>query len=227
MHLLDRFKQGEMRLNRIEAFSDGVFAIVVTLLVLELKVPPLKDHASVSELAHQLVELAPKFLSWLISFIIVCKFWLNHHHVLGLARHANYAMVWLNSIFLMGQSFIPFPTALMGEYPDNHLAVSFFGCVFALNTLLFIALNAYIADNLIRPELASLRDPHAHAQGDDRAGVLSRWRRYRLVQHACRLRDLRAHPAVLHHAADVPRSGRAAEKCGMTARGVTWRPGRV
>jgi TMEM175 potassium channel family protein len=161
MHLLDRFKQGEMRLNRIEAFSDGVFAIVVTLLVLELKVPPLKNHASVSELAHQLVELAPKFLSWLISFIIVCKFWLNHHHVLGLARHANYAMVWLNSIFLMGQSFIPFPTALMGEYPDNHLAVSFFGCVFALNTLLFIALNAYIADNLIRPELASLRDPHA------------------------------------------------------------------
>jgi uncharacterized membrane protein len=147
--------------SRIEAFSDGVFAIVVTLLVLELKVPPLKDHASVSELAHQLVELAPKFLSWLISFVLVCKFWLNHHHVLGLARHANYAMVWLNSIFLMGQSFIPFPTALMGEYPDNHLAVSFFGCVFALNTLLFIALNAYITDNLIRPELAPLRDPHA------------------------------------------------------------------
>jgi uncharacterized membrane protein len=74
MHLFDRFKQGEMRLNRIEAFSDGVFAIVVTLLVLELKVPALKDHASVSELGHQLVELAPKFLSWLISFIIVCKF---------------------------------------------------------------------------------------------------------------------------------------------------------
>jgi uncharacterized membrane protein len=80
--------------------------------------------------------------------------------VLGLARHANYAMVWLNSIFLMGQSFIPFPTALMGEYPDNRLAVSFFGCVFALNTLLFIALNAYIARNLIKPELAPLRDPH-------------------------------------------------------------------
>ena len=160
MHLFDRFKQGEMRLNRIEAFSEGVFAIVVTLLVLELKVPVLKDHASVSELGHQLVELAPKFLSWLISFIIVCKFWLNHHYVLGLARHANYAMVWLNSIFLMGQSFIPFPTALMGEYPDNRLAVSFFGCVFALNTLLFIALNAYITRNLIRPELAPLRDPH-------------------------------------------------------------------
>ena len=161
MRLFARFKQGEMRLTRIEAFSDGVFAIVVTLLVLELKVPALKDHASVSELAHQLLELVPKFLSWLISFIIVCKFWLNHNHVLGLAHHADYAMVWLNSIFLMGQAFIPFPTALMGEYPDNPLAVSFFGGVFAVNTLLFIALNAYIARNLIRPELAPWRDPHA------------------------------------------------------------------
>jgi uncharacterized membrane protein len=160
MRFFDRFTKGEMRLTRIEAFSDGVFAIVVTLLVLELKVPALKDHASVSELAHQLVELIPKFLSWLISFIIVCKFWLNHHHVLGLARHADYAMVWLNSIFLMGQSFIPFPTAPMGEYPDNHLAVSLFGVVFAVNTLLFIALQGYIMRNLIKPELAGRRDPH-------------------------------------------------------------------
>jgi uncharacterized membrane protein len=159
MHPFARFKRGHLHLTRVEAFSDGVFAIVVTLLVLELKLPPLKDHASVSELAHQLVELAPKFLSWLISFIIVCKFWLNHHHVLALARHADYAMVWLNSIFLMGQSFIPFPTALMGEYHNNRLAVSFFGGVFAVNTLLFIALNSYIVRNLIKPELAPLQDP--------------------------------------------------------------------
>lgn len=139
MSWFDRFKRGELRLTRIEAFSDGVFAIIVTLLVLELKVPPLKEHASAAELWHQLGELLPKFLSWLISFIIVCKFWLNHHHVRGLARHADYGLVWLNSIFLMGQAFIPFPTALMGEYATNPLAVSLFGCVFAVNTLLFWA----------------------------------------------------------------------------------------
>jgi len=81
MRLFERFSRGEMRLTRIEAFSDGVFAIIVTLLVLELKVPELKDHRSVSELANQLRELLPKFLSWLISFIIVCKFWLNHHAI--------------------------------------------------------------------------------------------------------------------------------------------------
>src|SRR5262249_16311347 len=95
----------------------------------------------------------------LLSFIIVCKFWLNHHHVLGLARHADYGFVWLNSIFLMSQSFIPFPTALMGEYAFNPLAVSFFGCVFALNTLLFIGLQAYIARRLIKPERAAGLDP--------------------------------------------------------------------
>ncbi len=91
-----------------------------------------------------MLELLPKFLSWLISFIIVCKFWLNHHHILALAHHANYAMVWLKAIFLMFQSFVPFPTALMGEYATNPLAVSMFGVVMAVNTVLFIALHAYI-----------------------------------------------------------------------------------
>ncbi len=116
--------------------------------------------ASWGELGHQLVDLVPKFLSWLISFIIVCKFWLNHHHLLGFARHATYGMVWLNSIFLMFQSFIPFPTALMGEYPMNPLAVSLFGVVMAVNTLLFIALQSYILRNLIKPELLGTQVPH-------------------------------------------------------------------
>src|SRR6266571_5848164 len=129
MGFLTRFTQGELRLTRLEAFSDGVFAIIVTLLVLELKVPALQDHGSVRELAQQLLALLPKFLSWLISFIIVCKFWLNHHHLLTFARHATYGMIWLNAILLMGQSFIPFPTAMMGEHPTNPLAVSIFGVV--------------------------------------------------------------------------------------------------
>src|SRR5262249_25950995 len=116
MRFFSRFAKGEMRLGRIEAFSDGAFAIVVTLLVLELKVPVLKDHASTRELVHALAEHVPKFLSWLISFIIVAKFWLNHHHLLGLARHSDYALIWMNALFLLLQSFIPFPTALMGEY---------------------------------------------------------------------------------------------------------------
>jgi uncharacterized membrane protein len=160
MGLLNRFTQGELRLTRIEAFSDAVFAIIVTMLVLELKVPPLHDHGSAEELGRELGDLLPKFRSWLISSVILCKFWLNHHHILGLARHADYAMVWLNSIFLMFQSFIPFPTAWMGVYPANPLAVSMFGVVMAFNTLLFIALHAYILRRLIKPELVAAQVPH-------------------------------------------------------------------
>ena len=157
--LLNRFRQGELPLSRLEAFSDGVFAIIVTLLVLDLKIPVLGEPRSVDELTHRLVELLPKFLSWLISFVIVCKFWLNHHTMIRLARHADYGLVWLNSIFLMFQSFIPFPTALMGEYPTNPLAVSFFGVVMAINTLAFITLHAYIIRNMIKPELKAVQDP--------------------------------------------------------------------
>ena len=74
-------------------------------------------------------------------------------------------MMWLNSLFLLGQSFIPFPTALAGEYPHNALAVSFFGIVFALNTFLFLLLNAYIRRNLLKPELAANQDPNAVMKG--------------------------------------------------------------
>jgi uncharacterized membrane protein len=164
MRLIDRFRQGELRLSRIEAFSDGVFAIVVTLLVLDLKVPTLKNHASAAEMAHELVELLPKFLSWFISFLIVCKFWLNHHHLLEFARHANYAMVWLNSLFLLTQSFIPFPTAVIGEYPENPAGLTLFGAVMAINTVVFIVLQTYILRHLVKPELAGTTDPNLLAK---------------------------------------------------------------
>jgi uncharacterized membrane protein len=146
-------------LTRIEAFSDGVFAIIVTLLVLELKVPELHHRDSAGELWQGLCAVLPKFLSWLISFIIVCKFWLNHHYVLGLARHADYGMIWLNSLFLMFQSFVPFPTGMMGEYPNNALAVSIFGIVMAVNTLMFMALQSYILRNLLKRDLVATQDP--------------------------------------------------------------------
>jgi len=159
MKFWQRFRNGNLELSRVAAFSDGVFAIVVTLLVLELKVPVLAHPLSSDELYAQLVEILPKFLSWLISFVIVCKFWLNHHHILSLAKHANYGMIWLNSIFLMFQSFVPFPTALMGEYPHNNLAVGIFGGVMAFNTILFIALYAYILKHLATEEAKSKEDP--------------------------------------------------------------------
>jgi uncharacterized membrane protein len=149
-----------MHLGRIEAFSDGIFAVAATLLVLDLKIDHLNDPRSAVELKDALLAQLPKFYIWLISFFIVCKFWLNHHHILALARHATYGKVWLNSIFLMFQSLVPFLTALMGQFPRNPLAVSLFGVMMAFNTLLFIALHAYILRNLLKPELVGTQDPH-------------------------------------------------------------------
>jgi uncharacterized membrane protein len=160
VNLFRRLKQGRLPLGRIEAFSDGIFAVAATLLVLDLKDLSLPENPNVGEVWHALVAQLPKFLSWLISFIIVCKFWLNHHHLLRLARHADYAMVWLNSIFLMFQSLVPFPTSLMGEYPKNPLAVGLFGIIMAFNTLLFMLLYSYITKNLLDPEMAGTEDPH-------------------------------------------------------------------
>lgn len=155
-----RFNRGELRLGRIEAFSDGVFAVAATLLVLDLKIDHLNDVHSVQEAWQTLAGQLPKFFSWLISFVIVGKFWLNHHHILGLARHANYGMVWLNLIFLMFQSLVPFPTAFMGACPKNPVAVSLFGVVMAFNTLIFITLHAYILRHMLKPELVGTQDPH-------------------------------------------------------------------
>jgi len=160
VNLFQRLQQGKLPLGRIEAFSDGIFAVAATLLVLDLKDISVPPDPTPNQLWQALVGQLPKFLSWLISFIIVCKFWLNHHHLLRLARHANYAMVWLNSIFLMFQSLVPFPTALMGEYPKNPIAVGLFGVIMAFNTLLFMLLYSYILKHLLDPEMAGAEDPH-------------------------------------------------------------------
>lgn len=144
-----------LSLNRIEIFSDGVLAIVVTLLVLELHVPHIEPPQSAGELAHALAALLPKFLSWIASFLYVCVFWVNHHHVLRLARAADTGLVWLNNLLLLFLSFIPFPTALIGDYPTNPLAVSCFGIVLGIGALAFIALHTYIGRHLL-PEGANI-----------------------------------------------------------------------
>jgi uncharacterized membrane protein len=160
VNLFRRLKQGRLPLGRIEAFSDGIFAVAATLLVLDLKDLSLPSNPGTADVWHALIAQLPKFFSWLISFIIVCKFWLNHHHLLRLARHADYGMIWLNSIFLMFQSLVPFPTSLMGEYPQNPLAVGLFGIIMAFNTLLFMLLYSYILRNLMNPQMAGAEDPH-------------------------------------------------------------------
>ena len=149
MALADKFKIWKFEKNRLEAFSDGVFAIIITLLVLEIKIPQLGEHATSAGLWQALKDIFPVLFSWVISFLIVGTLWLQHHNVLSMARKADYAMVWLNTVFLLFTSLIPFPLHLMGEYPQVPLAVASLGIVLLCVSLLIVALYHYVVMNYL------------------------------------------------------------------------------
>lgn len=140
--------------NRIEAFSDGVFAIVITLLVLELRVPHVEHGADFYELARAVGNLAPKFLSFLLSFVFVAIFWATHHQFFHQLRHSTRGLLWFNNLFLLTVTFLPFPTALLGEYYRNKFAVMFFGLemIFSIGAILLMRYYATYKAKLLKPE---------------------------------------------------------------------------
>lgn len=140
---------------RVDAFSDGVFAIIVTLLVLEIKVPHIDHHESVAELTKALYALLPKFISWIISFLMVCVIWVNHHRLFNQIANITHAIFWLNALLLLWCSFIPFPTALLGDYLSNPIASFVFGVVMALMsvTFTFIRWQAQRRPDILNPNI--------------------------------------------------------------------------
>lgn len=126
---------------RLEAFSDGVFAIVVTILVLEIHVPDV--HQNPELLSLKLLELSPKILSFFASFILVTVWWVAHHQFFHIIEKTNRGLLWLNSIFLMLLAFVPFPTALIGEYPSAQIAVTIYGMTGALAGASFVVMRWY------------------------------------------------------------------------------------
>lgn len=103
-----------MEKNRLEAFSDGVLAIIITIMILELKVPHTADWAVLSE-------LLPQLLGYVLSFSFIGIYWVNHHHLLQMVKHVNSGMLWANLNLLFWLSLIPFSTGWMGE---NHFATN-------------------------------------------------------------------------------------------------------
>lgn len=116
----------------MEAFSDGVFAIVVTLLVLELRVPSLPENFSTQDVLKELLHLSPKFFSFAMSFVIVAIFWVNHHQFFHSLEKTDRAMLWYNNLLLFWLSFVPFPTAFIGEHPVSMIPVMLYGAVLFL-----------------------------------------------------------------------------------------------
>ena len=137
------FRVGRMPTARIEAFSDGVFAIIITLLVLEIHVPQVQGRDISAGLAHSLLAMAPKFLAYIMSFVIVCIWWVAHHHLFHVLKRSDRGLLWLNSLFLLWLAFIPFPTALMGDFPGERIAVMGYGTVATLAAVSFTCMRYY------------------------------------------------------------------------------------
>src|SRR5271169_3420019 len=146
--------------SRLEAFSDGVIAIIITIMVLELKVP----HG---ESLHALAPLIPVFLSYVLSFVYVGIYWNNHHHMLQTCRKVTGQMLWANLHLLFWLSLFPFTTGWMGE---NHFALvpsALYGLV------LLMAAMAYW---LLQTVIISMQGPESllkKAVGRDWKGKLS------------------------------------------------------
>ena len=123
-----------MHKGRLEAFSDGVIAILITIMVLELKIPHESNLAA-------LLPLLPKFLSYTLSFIYLGIYWNNHHHLLQAIEHVDGRVLWANMHLLFWLSFTPFVTAWMGENQFAAQPVALYGIVLLLSAIAYFILT--------------------------------------------------------------------------------------
>jgi uncharacterized membrane protein len=156
--------------GRLEAFSDGVFAIIITIMVLELRTP--HGEAGAAEMSA-LLALRPVFGSYVLSFIFIAIYWNNHHHMMHASHRVNGAILWANVHLLFWLSLVPFVTAWMGENGFAPLPVASYGVVMLLCGVAFTILGQSLK-RLHGPESAIAR-----ALGRDLKGSMS------LVFYAC------------------------------------------
>jgi uncharacterized membrane protein len=144
-------ENSSLSFERILFFSDAVFAIVITLLVLEIKVPHISDH-SVKTLHTELAHLIPKVSGFVFSFFVIGLLWFEHHRIFRYINNFNTGLIWRNLIFLLFISFIPFPTALFSEYPWSNTAFLVYTSIFGLAALAKLWVWSYAVKTSLLPE---------------------------------------------------------------------------
>ena len=135
------------RTDRAEGISDGVFAVSLTLLILDVRPP----EGSVSQLVHGLVVIAPRLGTFALSFAIVAYYWLVHHLIFASLRGVKVALLWANLLFLFTIAVLPFSTAVLGRYPLEPVALAIYGanlvaCTATLAGVWFVADRSHVTE---------------------------------------------------------------------------------
>ncbi len=149
-----------MQKNRLEAFSDGVFAIIITIMVLEIKAPAGGEMSD-------LMKLWPVFLSYIMSFVFLAIYWNNHHHMIHATNRVSGGVLWANTHLLFWLSLVPVMTAWMGEHHFTPLTVGVYGAVLLLSGVAYKVLQ----ENIIKQE--GRDSAFARTLGKDVKGKLS------------------------------------------------------
>jgi uncharacterized membrane protein len=124
-------KQAESGLERVVAFSDGIFAVAITLLVLSIAVPDLGGQETDANLQARLADTIPSIVGFVVSFVIVGVFWLSHHRLFQVVREYDRPTLYANLLFLMTICFLPFPTGVVAHYGQLATAVMFYAASMA------------------------------------------------------------------------------------------------
>ncbi len=144
-----------MQLERILFFSDGVMAIAITLLIIEIKAPHFVDYHDSDKINEFFGELIPKFISFLISFFVIAIYWKAHHHLYGFVNSFTDKLIWINMLFLLTIVILPFTTAFYSENVGYNLAYA----IYCFNVFLIGLINywlvRYISSNKTKVSLVS------------------------------------------------------------------------
>jgi uncharacterized membrane protein len=125
-------EEGGLQFERIVFFSDAVFAIAITLLVIEIKAPHIESAVSERESLISVAKLIPNFIGYVISFMVIGAYWVGHHRIYGMISRWDYGLIWRNVAFLLTIAFIPFTTAFFSENATRVVPMVFYAFVFAL-----------------------------------------------------------------------------------------------
>lgn len=141
--------------TRIEAFSDGVIAIILTILILEIKVPEIHVLTTRGAL-EALIPILPKLISFVISFVTIAIIWVNHHHFFHPILKSDSSLLWYNNHLLFWLAVIPFATAFIGDYPTLPLVVAIYGFVLFMATVAFSLMcrHVFFKSELLPPTIS-------------------------------------------------------------------------